>query len=143
MSCGPSSGSPAGTESKCAALSKEHLQTEAVTLTALSCPSTAITRRPLQPGPASLCQRAEEQAAIGQQPVPGSALWGIWAEKWQAFGGKNRAGSGRCPCSAHFAMSCEGVRKIKIDGNVTSPSVSTKVEKTSQNEQRDFTQSPR
>ena len=50
---------------------------------------------------------------------------GIWAEKQQAFGWKNGVGSAGCPRGAHSATSCGGVRKIKTDGNCTSPSART------------------
>lgn len=56
------------------------------------------------------------------QPLPPP---GIWAERQQAFGWRNSAGSVGCACGAHFAMSCGGVRKIETDGSSTSPSART------------------
>lgn len=120
-----------GIESKPVILSKEHLQKAALT-PRVQTPETALlqqnllTQRPFQPSPAfpfPKSQRARQTSARDLcQPLPPP---GIWAEKQQAFGWKNSVGSVGCPCGAHFAMSCGGVRKIKADGSYTSPSART------------------
>lgn len=52
------------------------------------------------------------------QPLPCQDLGKEAASIWV----KEGVGSVGCPCDAHFAMSCGGGRKIKTDGNYTSPS---------------------
>lgn len=73
----------------------------------------------LQPTPAfsPKSQKSSTSARGPRQPL--SYQGSIWAETQWAFGWRNRAGSGACPCSAHFVMSCGEVRKIKTDGRTS------------------------
>lgn len=123
-------------------LNEDHLQAKAVRLTSPSSPSTAAHQE-APPAP-SYFPLPNSRRADSLRPATCARLShkGIWAEKWQAFGGKNRAGSVRCPCSALVVMPRGEVRKIQTDGNATSLSASTKVEETSQNEQRDMKPTP-